>query len=247
METILSVIGLTTLGSVAGLIGGIFLLSQEKLAKVLSIHAIPFAAGVMLAVSLLDILPEAIEGSNVRVVLQLVLLVVVVAFLFEQFLLHLHHHEGHVKTLKTSLPLVISGDTIHNFIDGLAIATAFLVDPKLGFVVAVATFLHELPHEMGDFGLMLAAGWKKPKIILVNLLSAMSTFLGAGVALLFSANFENSLVSLLAIAGGLFLYISLSDLLPEVQEEQKDIPWHQSSLFIGGVVLVWLMTTILPV
>ena len=154
------------MGSVAGLIGGIFLLSQEKLAKVLSIHAIPFAAGVMLAVSLLDILPEAIEESNVRVVLQLVLLVVVVAFLFEQFLLHLHHHEGHVKTLKTSLPLVISGDTIHNFIDGLAIATAFLVDPKLGFVVAVATFLHELPHEMGDFGLMLAAGWKKPKIIL---------------------------------------------------------------------------------
>lgn len=223
------------------------MLSKTSWKKALSVHAIPFAAGVMLSVSLLDILPEAIEHSEAGFVLKTVLVVMVLAFFFEQFFFHLHHHEEHHRTtLKSSMPLVVLGDTIHNFIDGIAIATAYLVDPTLGVLVAVSTFLHEIPHEMGDFGLMISAGWSKTKIILTNLFSAMSTFMGVIIVLLLSNVFEANMGLILAIAGGLFLYIAASDLLPEVHEEHRDSPWHQALLLIAGVLIMWVLATYLP-
>lgn len=247
MEHFLAIFGLTTLGSVAGLAGGILMLSRASWRKSLSVHAIPFAAGVMLSVSLLDILPEAIELSQVGLILKVVLVVMVAAFFFEQFFLHLHHHEEHHRTtLKSSMPLVIAGDTIHNFIDGLAIAAAYLVNPSLGFLVAVATLLHEIPHEMGDFGLMITAGFSKSKVLLVNFFSALSTYAGAATILLFGDIFAPNMGIILGIAGGLFLYIAASDLLPEVHEEHRDSPWHQAGLLLFGVALVWLLTTLLP-
>lgn len=247
MEQFLAIFGLATLGSVLGLAGGILMIARKDWQRFLSVHSIPFAAGVMLAVSLLDVLPEAIEESGAGFVLKVVLVVMVTAFFFEQFLLHLHHHKEHHRTvLKSSLPLVVAGDTIHNFIDGLAIAAAYLVEPSLGILVAVATFLHEVPHELGDFGLMLAAGWAKTKVIMVNLASALATYLGAFTVLVFAQTFELNLGLLLGIAGGLFLYIGASDLLPEVHEEHRDNPWHQALLFVAGVFLVWLVTGLVP-
>lgn len=247
MEQSFAVFGLAALGSVAGLFGGILMLSNAALRKTLSLHAIPFAAGVMLAVSLLDILPEAIEHSEAGFILRVVLIVMVVAFFFEQFFLHLHHHEEHERTtLRASMPLIVAGDTIHNFIDGVAIAAAYLVDPALGFLVALATLMHELPHEMGDFGLMIAAGWKKSKVVLTNLLSSLSTFAGAGLVLVFGEIFEPHMGLILGIAGGLFLYIAASDLLPEVHEDHRDNPWHQAALLLAGVAVMWFLTGILP-
>lgn len=246
MENLLPVLGLATLGSLAGLSGGIVLLSRKEWAKSLSVHAIPFAAGVMLAVALLDLLPEALEEAEAHSILAIVLGTMVVAFFFEQFFTHIHHHEEHKRTLKTSLPLIVAGDTIHNFVDGLAIAAAYLVQPSLGVLVALATFLHEIPHEMGDFGLMLAGGWKRAKIITVNVVSAFSTYLGAILVLVFSTSFEQNLAGLLAVAAGLFLYIGASDLLPEVQEEHKDKPWHQAGLLLAGVLVIWLLGQVLP-
>lgn len=247
MEQFLAVFGLATLGSVLGLVGGILMLSRASWRKTISIHAIPFAAGVMLSVSLLDVLPEAIEESETGFVLKVVLLVMVAAFFFEQFFMHLHHHEEHARTtLKSSMPLVVAGDTIHNFIDGLAIAAAYLVEPSLGVLVAISTFMHEVPHELGDFGLMLAAGWSKIRAILVNLGSALSTYLGAFTVLVFAETFEPNLGLMLAIAGGLFLYIAASDLLPEVHEDHKDSPWHQAGLLLAGVAVMWFLTGILP-
>lgn len=247
MENFLPVMGLATVGSLLGLVGGFLMLAKMSWRKVLSVHAIPFAAGVMLAVSLLDVLPEAVELTEVGLVLKVVLIVMVVAFFFEQFFLHLHHHEEiHRTTLKSSMPLVILGDTIHNFIDGLAIAASFLVEPSLGILVALSTFLHEIPHEMGDFGLMIAAGWNRIKIILVNVFSALSTYAGAATVLLFSHAFESNMGLILGIAGGLFLYIAASDLLPEVHEEHRDSPWHQAGLLLLGVALMWMLTLVLP-
>lgn len=246
MENVLPILGLATLGSLAGLLGGLLMLSKKNWAKVISVHAIPFAAGVMLVVSLLDLLPEAIEKTSPNTVFPIVLIVIVAAFFFEQFFMHLHHHEEHTRTISRSMPLVVVGDTIHNFIDGLAIAAAYLVSPSLGVVVALATFLHEIPHEMGDFGLMIAAGWQRAKIILVNVFSAMSSYLGAILVVAFAASFEANLGVLLAVAGGLFLYIASSDLLPEVHEDHKDSPWHQAGLLLAGVVLMWGIGQILP-
>lgn len=246
MENFLAIFTLATLGSVAGLAGGLLMLSKMSWRRSLSVHAVPFAAGVMLAVSLLDILPEAIKETEAGFVLKVVLVVMVTAFFFEQFFFHLHHHaEHHRTTLKSSMPLVILGDTIHNFIDGLAIAAAYLVEPSLGLIVALSTFMHEIPHEMGDFGLMIAAGWNRSKIILTNFFSALSTFAGAAIVLVFSSAFESQMGLVLAVAGGLFLYIAASDLLPEVHEEHRDSPWHQALLILAGVLVMWFLISAL--
>lgn len=241
------VLGLVTLGSLIGLGGGVLLLSKRGWAKTLSIHAVPFAAGVMLSVSFLDILPEAIENSSARPVFTAALIAMITAFFFEQFFLHIHHHTEKVRTtIKTALPMAVFGDTIHNFIDGLSIAASFIVDPSLGILVAVATFLHEIPQEMGDFGLMLAGGWSRKRAIVVNLFSALAAYLGALVVLLLPFDFQGNLGIILGATAGIFIYISASDLLPEVQEEHKDNLWHKSVLFLGGAFLVWLLIKILP-
>lgn len=247
MESTLAIFGLTTLGSLLGLLGGILLLFKKGWSRGISVHSIPFAAGVMLAVSFLDILPEAARGAGVEGILGTVLIVIVVAFFFEQFFVHLHHHGEHKRTLASSMPMVVAGDTVHNFFDGIAIAAAYLASPALGVIVAVSTFLHELPHEMGDFGLMLAAGWSRIRIIFINIISALSSYLGALFVILFSSQTEQSLSILLGVAGGLFIYVAASDLLPEIQEDQKDKPWHQAGLLLAGVLVIWVLTKLVPV
>lgn len=247
MESAVAIFGLTAIGSFVGLLGGVFILLKKNWGKAISVHSIPFAAGVMLAVAFLDILPHAIEESGVESVLSVVLVVIVLAFFFEQFFMHFHHHEEHKRTtLKSSMPLVVAGDTIHNFFDGAAIAAAYLVNPGLGVLVAGATVLHEIPHEMGDFGLMLAAGWNRTKVLLVNVFSALSSFLGAILVILFADGIGSHLSLFLAIAGGLFVYIGASDLLPEINEEEKDNPWHQALLLLAGVAIIWVLTLFIP-
>lgn len=246
MAELVPVLGLTTLGSLAGLLGGLIVLSKESWSRHLTVHAVPFAAGVLLSVSLLDVLPEAIEAIGVETALGIVLFVMIVAFFFEQFFVHFHHHEEQERTLKSSLPLVVGGDTIHNLIDGAVIASSYLVEPRLGLLVALAAFLHETPHEVADFGLMLKAGWSKGRAILVNVLSASAAYLGAILVLFISLVGDVNLGIILSVAGGLFLYIGASDLLPEVHEEKKDSPWHQAAFLLLGVLLVFLLGGFLP-
>ena len=96
--------------------------------------------------------------------------------MFEHFFAHLHHHEDKKHTTTdATVALVLFGDTIHNFIDGVAIAAAYITNPVFGLVVALATFLHETPHEMGDFGVLMSRGWGKRKTMIANFLSALAT------------------------------------------------------------------------
>jgi zinc and cadmium transporter len=249
MEQAFAILGLTTIGSLLGLGGGLLLIAKKSWGKGLSVHAVPLAAGAMLAVSLLDILPEAAEKVGSGVVFSTLLVVVVVAFFFEQFFMHIHHQEERTRTVvKSSLLLLVAGDTIHNFLDGLAIAAAYLTSPNLGILVAVATFLHEIPSEMGDFGLMLAGGWSRMRTILINGLSALAAYAGALVVIIFSAgNAQDSFGWLLAASGGLFLYIGASDLLPEIESQHKDKTWHQAGLLVAGVLVVWALTRLVSV
>lgn len=243
MNILLPIFALAFLGSMAGLLGGIILLTNKKWGKFLSIHAVAFAAGVLLTVSLLNLLPESLEALSPQTALPFILLVMVVAFLLEQFLVHFHHHEKHKhNNLEIAIPLVLFGDALHNFLDGVAIAAAFLVEPRLGVFVAIATFLHELPQEIGDFGILASVGWSKVKIIGFNLLTAATTFLGAALTLLFATAVAGLTNYLLAVAAGLFLYIATIDLLPRVGARAKDVPWHQSALFLAGVLVMLVVT-----
>lgn len=230
------------LGSVAGLLGGLIVLWKDQFAKKASIHLISFAAGVMLSVAFLDLLPEAIqEGGEGIFVFSL--LALVAFFLAEDFLLHFHHHEGHEHSLKSVVPLVAISDSLHNFIDGVVISASFLSDPKLGLVVAIATFVHEIPQEIGDFGVLLAAGLSKTRVLLVNLASSAATFAGALLTLLFVGDSGGFVGPLLGLAAGMFLYISSADILPQlVRGNNKDVRWHIAGFFLLGILLVFFIT-----
>ncbi len=250
MSDLLSLLGLAFIGSVAGLIGGVIFLVKKEWAKVLCRYAIPLAAGVLLSISLLDLLPRAVDeiGNNA---FPIVLTVFIVFFLVERFFFYLHHHYGMGDDLskhhqgETAIPLVIFGDTIHNFLDGVAIASSFMVNPALGVVVAFSTFLHETPHEVADFGILLSVGWSRRKAFLANLFSALATFPGALLTYFFASRVESAIGTLLAIAAGLFLYVAATDFLPEVSHS------HEKSLtrtvfLVIGVLAILLLRVLVP-
>lgn len=234
------------LGSVAGLLGGMLLIWNERFAKTNSIHLISFAAGVMLAVTFLDILPEA-QAQGGEGIFLLALIGLVAFFLVEDFLLHFHHHEGHAHSLKSVVPLLLVSDSVHNAIDGIVITASFLADVRLGLIVALATFCHEIPQEIGDFAVLLSAGVSKAKVIFYNFLTALTTFLGAMVTLLLAEHSQNLIGPLLGLAAGMFLYISSADILPEVvRGTKKEIKWHTAGFFLSGVLLIYVLTKFMP-
>jgi len=205
---------------------------------VLKKHSTPFAAGVLITVSLIGLLPEAVELLD-SFAYTIVLLTFFATYIFEHTLFGIHHHEGENRHCqhKSSVPLVIIGDTIHNFIDGVTIGVSFLLTPGLGLVTAISTFLHEVPHEIGDFGILLTAGWKRKKIIIVNLISALVTIIGA--FLVFYLNVGDSVIgAMLAVAAGIFLYLGASDFLPSIERESSSKMQAIFPLLLGAIIMM---------
>lgn len=244
---LLMILILSTIGSLAGLVGGVIFLVKKNWAKALSRNAIPFAAGVLLSVSLLDLLPEAVENLGTAGY-SIALGALLASFFFEQFFAHLHHHHERRETLlRATVPLVVFGDTIHNFIDGVAIAAAYLTNPYFGYVVTLATFLHETPHEIGDFGVLMSAGWSRTKTFCANLISALATFPGALLVYFFLRETPGQVGILLAISAGVFLYLGASDFLPEISEEEPGAPpWRNAFLLLIGVAIMFVLTLVSP-
>ncbi len=248
MSELTNLLILAFIGSVAGIIGGIVLILNKRLASFLCDYATPLAAGVFLGLALLDLLPESIEliGSTTFTV---VLIVFVVLFLVERFLFSLHHHhdiQDHRQHEKASIPLIVFGDTVHNFLDGAAIAAGFIVDPSLGLLVALSAFLHETPHEIADFSILLSRGWSKKKTLGVNFLSALATFPGALLTYYYSGRFEGVEGVLLAVAAALFLYVALTDFLPEVEHSHRRSAGKQTFAIILGIVAIVALGRLVP-
>ncbi len=253
-KMLLWIIPFALLGSIFSTIGGVILLKKENLARRASIFLITFAAGVLLGVSFLDLLPESVEGiGSVNTAAWYALGAIAVLFIVERFLWWYHHHrfeaqEHHVEhynehTLNPSqVYLLLIGDAIHNFIDGVVIAAAFMVNIPLGVAVSVGVVIHEVPQEIADFGLMLSAGFTKARTLFLNLLTASTTLVGALIAYIALISVESIVPYLLAIAMGVFVYIALSDLIPAIhhQSEHKH-DWVQFLLFVGGILIVFLI------
>jgi len=251
MSTLEYILLFTFIGSVGALIGGIILLSYEKFALKVSHFLASFAAGILLGTAFFDLLPEAVhEGEKADInIFPWVLFGIVLFFLIERFIHWFHHHEEFHKEKdesKSTLPLIIVGDTMHNFIDGVVIAATFMVSIPLGIATSLSVFAHEIPQEIGDFGLMLHKGLKPKKIILVNVLSAAAAFLGAVITYSVGNILEGYLPMFLAVTAGFFIYIASSDLIPEIHhEKRKGFALIESLLLIIGVIVIGVSVSLL--
>lgn len=231
-------------GGLFSLWGGLLLISHKKTAKALARFAAPFAAGALLAAAFFDLLPEALEQINSQAAAQWMLAGIVVFFLLEHFVHWFHHHHEH-KGEVTPGPLVIIGDTLHNLLDGIAIGAAFLIDAPTGIVVAIAVAAHEIPQEIGDFGLLLKFGYSRKSVVIINVLSAMAATVGALVTFWLGQQADLPIGALLALTGGLFVYIAASDLIPTIHQESKRRMGHTAALlFLAGILVIGVVTTV---
>jgi len=238
---------LALLGSLIALFGGVIFLFNRTLSSILEKYSVPFAAGVLVTVSLVGLIPES-EQEIGEVTYWIVLASFLGVYLFEHLFFGIHHHgdgEDHHEVKDSSVGLVIFGDTIHNFIDGVAIGASFMISPNLGLITALSTFLHEVPHEIGDFGILLKAGWRNSKILLVNIFSSLTTIVGAFLVYFFNSNdYLNG--SLMAVSAGVFLYLGASDFLPKItasfSENDKEQKLHRLKsilpLILGSTIII---------
>lgn len=243
----LNLIILATVGSLLSLIGGFVLLSNKKQAHKIADYGAPFAAGALIAAALVDLLPEAINNGSLepRDAGIWAMAGMAIFFLLERKLNWFHHHHEHKAEAHEHKPsrtptLLVIGDTIHNAIDGAAIAIAYLADPSLGVITTFAVALHEVPQEIGDFSLLLKAGWERKRIIIVNILSAVATIISALLVYQIGSSAESVLPMLLAFTAGILLYIAASDVIPGVHgiKAKGIFKDYASLLFIAGLAVV---------
>lgn len=239
------VILFSLLGGVVSLIGGALLISKKSLAEKLAIYATPFAGGALLAAVFLDLLKEGVEMSETETVMVATVAGILIFFIAEGFLHWFHHHHEHEEKTKRDpkVSLIIVGDTLHNALDGVAIAASFLISVPTGIVTTIAVAAHEIPQEIGDFGLLLSKGMRRKEVLLVNLLSAIATVFFA--ALTFALGSQNALPLglLLGISAGFLLYIALSDVIPSIHHSSSNNDKRfsvQALLMVAGAVFVGL-------
>lgn len=245
---ILQIIVCSLIGSMLAVIGGIILTSLKN-AKKISAYLTAFAAGVLLSAAILDLLPEAAANSSGDDVFYFVLIGLVAFFVLEGFLRFFHSHGRSDKkdnVIKPIVPLIVIGDTVHNFIDGVAIAAGFLISPAHGIVVTLAVAAHEIPQEIGDFAVLINSGVKRKKVIIINILSALASTVSAVAFYLIGSGGGVSLTPMVGITVGFFVYVATTDIIPAIlqQKNQKDVA-KKSALLLIGIVTFFLVSTTL--
>lgn len=218
MSTLLWIITATVINSLVSLAGVIALTCSEKTFNRILHGLVGFSAGTLLAGAFFHLIAESLEELPTMEVFYLVFTGFILFFLIEKFL-HWHHcHDGKCDVHAVSY-LILIGDAIHNFIDGLIIAASFLVATPVGIITTIAVISHELPQELGDFGVLVYSGFEKKKALLYNLLSQMTSIIG-GIIGFFIVGETGFAVYLLSFAAGGFIYISASDLIPELHKQE---------------------------
>jgi len=224
------------------LIGSLVLiLKKETLDRVLP-YLVALSAGSLLGGAFFHLLPAAlIEITSPRNAFLWVLIGFSIFFVLEQYL-HWHHcHKASSECKKPLTYLILLGDGLHNFIGGLAIGSTFLIDIRLGTIAWIAAALHEVPQELGDFGVLVYGGWKKSVALIFNFISGL-TFLVGGLFAYFISNVVN-VSYLVALAAGNFIYIAASDLVPEInKQEHLNKSFLTLLFFLIGMVMLYLIS-----
>lgn len=238
--TLLWILSATTLVSLISLIGIFTFWVKTKTFDKLLVLLVGFAAGGLIGGAFIHLLPEAIQACGCEQVFFYTLAGFTVFFLMERYFYWRHCHDG-VCDVHTFTYLNLIGDGVHNFTDGLIIAASFMTDLKLGIVTTLAVLFHEVPQEMGDFGILVYGGFSKPRALLFNFICALFAILGAVLGYFLSGITENISIFMISFTAGGFIYIAASDLIPELHR-QKDTRRANMAFvtFILGLIFMLL-------
>jgi zinc and cadmium transporter len=222
----------------------IFLYFREETLHKIILFLVSLSAGALMGGAFLHLLPEASQEIEIDKLYLIVLFSFVFFFFMEKLLFWRHCHKEDCQ-IHTFGYMNLFGDALHNFIDGLIIASTFLVDFNLGIATTIAIALHEIPQEIGDFGVLIHAGFERKKALILNYVVAFTVVLG-GIAGYFLSYVINDVIPyLLPFAAGGFIYIAASDLMPEIRKEtniKRSI--NSFAIFILGIVLMYIIKII---
>jgi zinc and cadmium transporter len=228
--------------SLISLLGAVFLsLKKEKLEHLL-IYLVSFSVGALLGDVFIHLVPELGENGFAVQSGMWILAGIIVFFVIEKIIHwhHCHRPEHEHEAVKPFAIMNLIGDGLHNFLDGAIISAAFMTDTTLGIATAVAVVLHEIPQEIGDFGVLLYAGYSRAKALLFNFLSALLAVVGAVLTLLIGNAVPMLAPFLLAVAAGGFIYIAGADLIPELHRDcRKCKAVYQLAAIILGIGMMW--------
>jgi zinc and cadmium transporter len=253
----------TAVGGVLSVMAAaVFLLLRDHHRNAVLPHGISFAIGALLAVAFWGLIPEAfaiVKPEQFQALSGTILAGILGFFVLEKLLIWRHCHYGsceahgeeglggdHARThghshsnAKSAGALIILGDSIHNFVDGVLIAAAFLTDVQLGIVTSLAVAAHEIPQEVGDFAILLDSGYSRGKALFYNILASLTTVLGGVLAYFSLEDLHDSLPYFLALAASSFIYIAVADLIPSLHTKtDMKTSLQQIALIAAGVLLI---------
>jgi zinc and cadmium transporter len=231
--------------SVIAMVGSITLVLRPETLDRLLLPLVAFAAGSLMGGAFFHMIPAALDAGRSSLSIGLVVVAGFTAFFILEQVLHWHHcHRAQADCKQPLTYLILIGDGLHNFLGGLAIAGTFLIDIRLGITSWLAAAAHEVPQELGDFGVLVHGGWSRKKALLFNVVSGLTFLLGGLLA--YGLSFEMDVSWLIPFAAGNFLYIGASDLVPEVNkhEELKPNFVHVLAFVLGLALLLFAKTTI---
>ncbi len=262
MDLLFWIIGFSLLGGLLSVaIASSFLLLSDNHRAIAVPHLVSFAIGALLGASFLGLIPHAIEHQysvDSHEIGLTLLLGLLLFFLLEKMVLwrhcHSHHGEEHIPELNrpdhhgghnhkhaAAGPLILIGDTIHNFVDGILITAAFMTDVHLGIVTALAIAAHEIPQELGDFVILLHSGFTRRKALYYNILSSLGTVVGALLAYFLLADMQQYLPYILVVAASSFIYVAVADLIPGLHARIRPTETlQQISLIAAGVIFIFV-------
>ena len=243
-QTILIIFLSVLFVSVVSLVGIMFLLLHDRALKKVLLYFVSFSTGSLLGSVFLHFLPEIAEHApHFPDAMFIVLLGILGSFVIEKFIHWRHCHDlDCTANIHPAGMLVLVGDAAHNILDGILIATSYLVSIPLGISTTIAVLFHEIPQEIGDFVVLLHSGFPKGRALFFNFLSALTALVGAVVVLLLSTHVENIEQVLLPLAAGNFLYIAGVDLIPELHKENHPRKaFIQLLSMVAGIALMYFL------
>ena len=242
VSTFFIAVGLSLVGGLGGLLvaSGLLLIKDSVRSKLIP-WLVSYAVGALLGVSMLALLPTSIEQLPPQRVFTTLLLGILLFFVLEKIVLWRHCHIHDCEVHESSVFVVLIGDAFHNFVDGAVIAAAVMTSVPLGISTAVAVAAHEIPQEVGDFAILLHAGYSRGRALLLNVLSAAASAVGAVAAFVAFDMVPRMLPYFLALAAASFLYVAMADLIPGLNRGRTDASSMRQILLIAAGIATMLV------